>query len=188
MDFYKYTQFLKRGSVWLLFCGMSFLMPSAAAASPESGLGTSDETQSLVTPSGLVPFAGYEDRLRQSPEWERMSPKEREHAIQKIQNLRQRFKRNQQEIEAQYKHLLEKNKKPRESLMQKRRRTQQYKATDHWTQFQALPIKKRLEMEKTLGLNRVPPSQKRKKFSQHLERLPYSKKQKVLQDIEGKAR
>ncbi len=139
-------------------------------------------------PSGPIPFAGYEERLRQSSRWQQMSDEEREQAIQKIQRVRKQFQERQRRLESQYKGLLEQSHNRRESLMQKRRRARQYKANDHWAQFQALPIQKRLEMEKALGLNRVPPSQKRKEFSQSLERLPYSKKQKVLQDIGGKVR
>ena len=68
--------------------------------------------------------------------------------------------------------------------MKKRRRALQYKQIDHWDQFQALPIQKRRELERTLGLNRVVPSQRQKKFPQYLKRLPYSQRREVLKELE----
>ena len=70
----------------------------------------SEPPHATGTPPGPVPFAGYEERLRQSLQWERMSSEEREQALQKIQRLREQFQRRQQQVEAQYKSLLETSK------------------------------------------------------------------------------
>ena len=151
----------------------------------QPGEDNQNESPSTKPPSGPIPFGGYEERLRESSQWKRMSPEQRKEAIQKIRRLRDQFQKRQERLEAQYKNYLEKSTKRRESLIEKRRRAQTYKKVDHWKQFQALPIKKRLRWEKKLGLNLVVPSQRKKKFTQRLERLPYSTRQNILRDLAG---
>ena len=68
--------------------------------------------------------------------------------------------------------------------MSKRKRLEQYKDETLWTSFQSLPLHRRLEMEKELGLDRVVPSQRQKKFEEYLQRLPFSKREKMVRELE----
>lgn len=170
-------KFLLEG-IWLLAFLVFFeagpLSTSDASATPKK-IEENQEHRSSVLPSGLVPFSGYEERLSQSPQWQRMSPEEREQAIQKNQRFRQQYQKRVQELEAQYQGLTE---------IKKGLRAQKYKHVDQWGQYQALPTQKRLEWDKTLGLDGVLPSQRREKFSQHFKRLPYSESRRLLKDLE----
>ena len=161
--------------VFLAFIEAGPLSTSGASSAPKKIEENQEQPSSSLLPSKHVPFAGYEERLSQSPQWQRMSPEEREQAIQKIQRFRQQYQKRVQELEAQYQGLTE---------LKKGIRALKYKQVDQWRQYQALPTQKRLEWEKNLGLDGVLPSQRREKFSQHLRRLPFSESQRLLKDLE----
>ncbi len=72
--------------------------------------------------SKVIPFSGYEDRLRRSPRWKSMSKEEREEALQTIQRARSQFLERQKQLEIPYKELTKKKQKTRKSLIKKRRR------------------------------------------------------------------
>lgn len=143
-----------------------------------------NETLKQNFPEAPVPFAHYEERLRQSEKWKTMTEEERHQALQKITELRKQFLERQQLLKKQYGLADAESQKNRESLMSRRRRLEQYKEEGLWEKFQALPLQRRLEMEKELGLSRVLPSQRRKKFEERLERLPYSRREKVTRELE----
>ena len=136
------------------------------------------------TNEGVVPFAHYEERLRQSERWKTMTDEERQQALQKIEGIRKQFLERQQLLKNQYGLPDVEKKKNRESLMSRRRRLEQYKDEGLWANFQALPLKRRLKMEKELGLDRIVPSQRQKKFDEHLQRLPFSRREKVIRELE----
>ena len=136
------------------------------------------------THEGAAPFAHYEEQLRQSERWKTMTEDERQQALQQIAGMRKQLLERQQLLKNQYGLPDAEKKKNRESLMSRRKRLDQYKDEGMWTNFQALPLKRRLEMEKELGLDRVVPSQRQKKFEEHLQRLPFSRREKVIRELE----
>ncbi len=132
-----------------------------------------------------VPFAGYEESLRSSERWQSMNPEEQEQAIQKIKRMRQQFLERQRQLQMQYQGLKNIKAKPRESLMSKRRKWEGLQESGElWSQFQALPLPRRLELEKSLGLTRISPSQRQKTFHEKLNRLPFSKRETILRELE----
>jgi hypothetical protein len=131
-----------------------------------------------------IPFADYEKRLRQSPGWQTMDPEEQAKALEKIERARKQFLDRQQELKLQYDEQIKKMEKPRESLMSKRRKRDQYQDVNIlWERFQALPTNQRLALERQLGLDRVMPSQQQQKFEEKLDRLPYSKRTHILRQL-----
>ncbi|WP_447970455.1 hypothetical protein [Nitrospira sp. M1] len=60
-------------------------------------------------PQRLVPFAHYEETLKNSEHWKTLSPEEQEEALENIQEHRKRFFQRQVERQKQYDDLLEKN-------------------------------------------------------------------------------
>jgi hypothetical protein len=136
-------------------------------------------------PGSVVPFAGYEERLRQSPRWQTMTPEEQAQAIEKIGLARKKILERQQQLQTQYEDQIKKMEKPRESLMSKRRKREQYQDIDTlWSRFQALPLKKRIILERQMGFDRVLPSQQQHKFQDHLDRLSYSKRKHILRQLQ----
>ena len=142
------------------------------------------DTLKQIVPEAPVPFAHYEERLRQSEKWKTMTEAERQQAIQKIAELRKKFLERQQRVKKQYGLADAGNKKKRESLMSRRRKIEQENSEGLWEKFQALPLQRRLEMERELGLSRVLPSQRRKQFEERLRRLPFSRREKVTRELE----
>ncbi len=136
-----------------------------------------------------VPFAGYEERLRQSPRWQSMTPEEQAQALEKLEQARTRFLDRQQQLNEQYETQIKKIQKPRESLMSKRRKREQYRDADMlWSQLQALPLDKRLMIERQLGLGKIASSQKRQIFQKRLDRLSFSKRNQVVRQIQASQR
>jgi len=53
-----------------------------------------------------------------------------------------------------------------------------------WSQFQTLPLHRRLELEQSLGRTRISPAQRQKTFHEKLDRLPFSKRETILRELE----
>ena len=132
-----------------------------------------------------IPFADYEKRLRQSPRWQAMNSEEQAKALEKIERARKQFLDRQEQLKMQYDDQIKKMEKPRESLMSKRRKREQYQDINLlWERFQALPIKQRFAVERQLGLDNVMPSQQQQKFQERLDRLSYSKRKHILRQLQ----
>jgi len=162
--------------VVVLACGMGgngLGGESAAQDTPRHVLKEGQRELTTKKPSAAAPFAGYEERLRQSPRWQTMTSEEQAQALEKIDRARKTFIDQQQRLNAQYQDHLKKQEKPRESLMSKRRNREQYEDTDIlWSQFQALPVDKRFTLERELGLDKVVSSQQQRTFQDRLDSLP----------------
>lgn len=151
---------------------------------PTSSFETPRESPS-ESMGNAAPFTDYERRLRQSPRWQTMDPEEQERALEKIERARKQFLDRQQQLKMQYGDLINKTKKPRESLMSKRRKREQYQDVNIlWERLQGLPVRKRLAVERQLGLNRMLPSQQQEKFQERFDRLSFSKKKHILRQLE----
>jgi hypothetical protein len=132
-----------------------------------------------------IPFADYEKRLRQSPRWQAMNSEEQAKALEKIERARKQFLDRQEQLKMQYDDQIKKMEKPRESLMSKRRKREQYQDGNLlWERFQALPVKQRFAVERQLGLDNVIPSQQQQKFQERLGRLSYSKRKHILRQLQ----
>jgi len=132
-----------------------------------------------------IPFADYEKRLRQSLRWQTMNPEEQAEALEKIERARKQFLDRQQQLKMQYEDQIKTMEKPRESLMSKRRKREQYQDGNLlWERFQALPVKQRFAVERQLGLDKVIPSQQQQKFQERLDRLSYSKRKHILRQLQ----
>ncbi len=151
---------------------------------PDSSFETPRELQSERN-GNAPPFADYERRMRQSPRWQSMNAEEQARALEKIDRARKHFLDRQQKFETQYGDQIKKTKKPRESLMSKRRKREQNRdANSLWERFQALPVKERLDLERQLGLDKIMPSQQQRKFQEHFDRLLYSKQKHILRQLQ----
>ena len=132
-----------------------------------------------------IPFADYEKRLRQSPRWQAMNSEEQAKALEKIERARKQFLDRQEQLKMQDDDQIKKMEKPRESLMSKRRKREQYQDGNLlWERFQALPVKQRFAVERQLGLDKVIPSQQQQKFQERLDRLSYSKRKHILRQLQ----
>ncbi len=131
-----------------------------------------------------VPFADYENRLRQSPGWAKMNPEERVKALETIEQARKKFLLRQQELNTLYEEPLKKLKKPRESLISKRRKREiGGEKKTLWQAFQELPQYRRHEWEETFGLLRFTPSQRPKKLQNIVDKMPFSKRTLFLREL-----
>ena len=138
----------------------------AQALPPDSSIDTPRELQSERM-RRAAPFADYERRLRQSPRWQAMDPEEQARALEKIERARKQFLDRQQQLKMEYDEQIKKMEKPRESLMSKRRKREQFQDTNIlWERLQGLPATKRLAVERQLGLDRVMPSQQQQQFQE----------------------
>ena len=174
--------------VWVcvcLLCQAGLICESAAQGLPSDSPSETSEGFQSKGPGNVVPFAGYEERLRQSPRWQTMTSEEQAQAMEKIGLARKQILERQQQLQSQYEDLIKKMKKPRESLISKRRKREQYQEVDNlWSRFQALPVEKRLTLERQMGLDRVLPSQKQHKFQDHFDGLSYSKRNRILLQLQ----
>ncbi len=77
---------------FLCLLGYAGLMCESAAQSIPRD---SPSEASVITPSNrlgkLIPYAGYEERLRRSPDWQAMTPDEQAEAIAQIVLARKQF-------------------------------------------------------------------------------------------------
>lgn len=165
--------------------GNSLIWESVAQDVPRP---ISQEGQRELTskkPSQAVPFAGYEEGLRQSSRWQTMTPEEQAQGLEKIDRARKTFIEKQQQLNARYQDHIKELEKPRESLMRKRRNRQKYEDTDIlWSRFQALPIDKRFTLERQLGLDKVVSSQQHHTFQERLGRLPSFKRAHIIRQLQ----
>lgn len=114
-----------------------------------------------------------------------MTPEEQTEALEKIGLARKKILERRQQLKTQYEDQIKKMEKPRESLMSKRRKREQYQDVDIlWNRFQALPVEERLYLERQLGLDKFLPSQQQKKFQDRLDRLSYSERKDILYQIQ----
>ena len=174
---------------WVFVCllgHVGLICESAAQGPPSDSPSETPQASESKRPGKVVPFAGYEERLRQSSRWQSMTSEEQVEALEKIGLARKKILERQQQLQTQYEDQIKKMKKPRESLMSKRRRKQgQYQDGDSlWSRFQALPVEERLYLERQLGLDQFLPSQKQKKFQDRLEKLSYSERNDILYQIQ----
>lgn len=133
----------------------------------------------------VFPFAGYEDRLRQSPRWQTMTLEEQTEALEKIGLARKKILEQHQQLQTQYEDQIKKMKKPRETLMSKRRKRKKNQESDVlWNHLQALPIEERLNFERQLGLDKFLPSQKQKKLEERFNSLSYSERKDIFNQIQ----
>jgi len=156
----------------------------AQALPPASSFETPKESPSERM-GNAAPFADYERRLRQSPRWQTMDIEEQAKALEKIERARKQFLDRQQQLKMEYDEQIKKMEKPRESLMSKRRKREQFQdANILWERLQGLPATKRLAVERQLGLDRVMPSQQQQQFQERLDRLSYSKRKHILRQLQ----
>ena len=131
-----------------------------------------------------IPFSAYEKRLRQSPRWEKMNSEEQAKALDTIARARKQFLDRQKKMNALYEKQVKKIKKPRESLMSKRRKREM--GNDNktlWQAFQELPQYRRHELEDTFGLLRFSPSERPEKLQSILDHMPFSKRTLLLREL-----
>ena len=168
------------------FLGYSGLRNEAAAQpKPTTSPSESKKANESRASRNIVPFSGYEERLRQSPRWKTMTPEEQEKVLEKLETARKKFLDQQQQLNSQYEDQINKMKKPRESLMSKRRKRAQYQDVDTlWSRLQSLPIEKRMAMERQLGLDRVAPSQQQSQFQKRLDGLSFAKRSYIIQQLQ----
>ena len=165
--------------------GNSLMGESVAQDVPRPVLKEGQRELTSKKPSQASPFAGYEERLRQSPRWQTMTPGEQAQALEKIDRARKTFIEKQKQLNAQYQDLIKKMEKPRESLISKRRNREQYEDSDIlWSRFQALPIDKRFKLERQLGLDKVVSSQQHRTFQERLDRLPSFKREHIIRQLQ----
>ncbi len=158
---------------------------SAAQTLQTDSLSEAEKVPQSETSGKIIPFAGYEERLRQSPRWKSLTPEEQATLLEKLEATRKQFLDQQEQLNAQYEDRIKKMKKRRESLVDKRRKRAQYQDVDQlWGQFQSLPIDKRMAMERQLGLNDIAPSRQRGQFQKRLDGLSLAKKNYILQQLQ----
>lgn len=173
---------------WVFVCllgHVGLICESAAQGPPSDSPSETPGKSESKRPGKVVPFAGFEERLRQSPRWQTMTPEEQAEALEKIGLARKQILDRRQQLKTQYEDQIKKMEKPRESLMSKRRKREQYQDVDSlWSRFQALPVEERLHLERQLGLDKFLPSQQQKKFQDRLGRLSYSERNDILRQIQ----
>lgn len=114
-DFFRSSCFL---SLLVCLCWTSPIVaetPSSAtlkSSTPGGDVNSSRQTDPKL-PQRLVPFAHYEETLKNSEHWKTLSPEEQEEALENIQEHRKRFFQRQVEREKQYDALLKKKRKKR---------------------------------------------------------------------------
>ena len=174
--------------VWVFVCllgHVGLICESAAQSLPSDSPSETPGASESKRPGKVVPFAGYEERLRQSPLWQTMTPEEQAEALEKIGLARKQILERRQQLKTQYEDQIKKMEKPRESLMSKRRKREQYQDVDSlWSRFQALPVEERVYLESQMGLDKFLPSQRQKKFQDRLDRLSYSERNDILRQIQ----
>jgi len=119
--------------VWGFLCllvHVGLVCESAAQGLPRDSPSETPKAFESKRLGNVVPFAGYEERLRQSPRWQAMTPEEQAQAIEKIGLARKKILERQQQLQTQYEDQIKKMEKPRESLMKKRRKRKQYQDGD----------------------------------------------------------
>ncbi len=115
--------------VWVLLCWLGYvglICESAAQGLPSDSPSETPKASESKRSGSVLPFAGYEERLRQSPRWKTMTPEEQAQAIEKIGLARKQILERQQQLRTQYEEQIKKMEKPRESLMSKRRKREKY--------------------------------------------------------------
>ena len=179
-----------RWLVGVVFIGSWFTTTVLGESVPVSGASSTQEFQEETEkttssiPGKSVPFAGFEEQLRESRRWQTMTPEEQRQAIQKIERIRRQFMERQQRLNQQYEGLTKK-KKPRESLMSKRKRRDLAKdKMTLWDGFQALPLYRRHELEKKFGLLRYTPSQRPQRLQDIVDHMPFSKRTLLLRELQ----
>ncbi len=133
----------------------------------------------------LVPYAGYEERLRQSPRWKTMTSEEQAEAIDKIVLAREQFLERQQKLQAHYEHKVRKSRKLKEIMTGQWRAQNDHKEGDAlWDRYKNLPVKKRLYLERQLGLGNIRSSQLQEKFQDSIDGLSYSKRNHIIRQLQ----
>ncbi len=135
----------------------------------------------------LVPYEGYEERLRQSPQWQTMTSDEQAEAIDKIVLARKQFLERQQQLHARYEKKIKKNRMLKEIIAGrwKNRGNDQDQERDLlWSRFQNLPAKKRRNLERQLGLRNTHASQLQQKFHESMAGLSYAKRDHILRELQ----
>lgn len=133
----------------------------------------------------LIPYEGYEERLRQPARWQTMTPDEQAEAIGKIVLARKQFLERQQKLQAKYENKIKKSRKLKEIIAGKWRTQKHHKERDTlWSRFQQLPIKKRHNLEGQLGLRNIRSSQLQEKFQESIDGLSYSKRNHILRQLQ----
>lgn len=118
---------------WVFVCllgHVGLVCESVAQGLPSDSPSETPKASESKRRGNVVPFAGYEDRLRQSPRWQAMTPEEQAQAIEKIGLARKQILGRQQQLQTQYEDQIKKMENPRESLMSKRRKRKQYQDGD----------------------------------------------------------
>ncbi len=133
----------------------------------------------------LVPYEGYEERLRQSPRWQTMTPDEQAEAIDKIVLARKQFLERQQKLQAQYENKIKKSRKLKEIIAGKWRTQKHHKEGETlWDRYNSLSVKKRLYIEGQLGLRNIHASQLQKKFQDSMDGLSSAKRNHILRQLQ----
>ncbi len=168
----------------LLGCA-GLICESAAQSFPRDSQSETSRTLESKRLGKLVPYAGYEERLRQSPQWQTLTPEEQTEAIEKIVLARKQFLERQQKLQAQYENKIKKSGMLKEIIAGRwKNRGQDQERDTLWSRFQNLPVKKRRNLERQLGLGNIRSSQAQEKFQDRMDGLSFSKRNHILRQLQ----
>ncbi len=168
-----------------LFGNVGFISESAAQGNLPNSSSENSRTLQSKRLGKLVPYAGYEERLRQSPQWQTMTLDEQAKAIEKIVLAREQFLERRQQLQEKYENKIKKSRKLKEIIAGKWSTQRHRKEGDTlWNRYNNLPLKKRLHLERQLGLRNIRSSQLQEKFKESMDGLSYSKRNHILRQLQ----
>ena len=130
-----------------------------------------------------IPFAQYENALKNSEKWKTLSPEEQKEALDKIEQYRKLFRQRQAELQKKYKPLLEKKPTKRSSLLRRNREKFEKNFEHVWGKWLALTPFRQKELIKKWKIPKALPSESREALLKLWKKLMPTTRQQFLRDL-----
>ena len=112
-------------------------------------------------PQGRVPFAQYERALKNSEKWETLSPEEQQEALDKIAHYRKLFRKQQSDLQGQYKALIKKKTQKRTTITRRSLIEEKDKFKEVWQKWLALSPRRQGAVSREWNIQKTLPHKRR---------------------------